>query len=119
EPGRFPQPRVHGDRGESGQRIDLIEHRALLRQEEVDACEPRALGDLEREPRGIAYGCELLVGHSGGQLQLDAGRPEVLRLEVVELPPGEHDLADDAARARRSTTTPAEHRYLDLPADHP
>ena len=109
EPARLPQLREHADRGEAGDRVDLV-HEQLARrplQEEVDA---RVAGRVHRSegarPPGAATSRDRVrrrgARESASSVRL-SGR--VLRVVVVELAVG-----DDLAGHRGLGVVVAEHR---------
>ncbi len=107
--GRLPQPRVHRDRGEPGNRVHLVDQEgALGRQEQVDPGHRLAPARLEGSAREQLRLRELLVGERRGHQQL--GVVGLVLVDVgVEVVPG-HDLAGHRHRGR----IVAEHRELDL-----
>ncbi len=84
-------------------------------EEEVDAGEPFAAERLEGLRRDPLHLGELAVAQVGGAHELDAGRIEVLRLEVVEVAARHDDLARDA-HARRTAVAAGQHAALHLAA---
>ena len=107
---RLPELRVHRDRGEAGQRVDLVDEdavRAAL-EEEVHARHPGDAAEAEDRDR---QALRLLRdgrrhGRRDEQLRLVVA---VLVVVVVELVAG-----DDLARDGRARLVVAEHRALDL-----
>src|SRR5438067_1824336 len=92
DPGRFPQLRIHRDRREPGDRVDLVQHDIVALEEEVHARHPRATDRAERLDRVLA---DLLRDRLGDRRRDEQLAPldQVLRFVVVELVRGDH-LAD-------------------------
>src|SRR5438552_14581506 len=106
----LPHLRVHGDRGEAGDRVDLVHHDLLrFHQEEVDPGHARAVDGPERHDRGALD----LPGHRRREVgrHLECGAlVQILRPVVVELRVG-----DDFSWDRGDGVVVAEHSALDLP----
>src|SRR5438067_1050476 len=89
DPGRFPQLRIHRDRREPGDRVDLVQHDIVALEEEVHARHPRATDRAERLDRVLA---DLLRDRLGDRRRDEQLAPldQVLRFVVVELVRGDH-----------------------------
>ena len=95
-----PHPRVHRDRGEAGHGVDLVDHRAVVGEEEVDAGQALAVDRVERPDRQLPHRIGDVVVDLGGHVEF-GGVVEILGREVVERVlaaphPRDPDLADRA-----------------------
>jgi hypothetical protein len=85
----FPKHRVHADRGEPGQGIDLVQVHAIAStfDEEIDARHSGKIERLERGNRQFLKVSKQLLVEPGGNDQLGS-IVDVLGVEIVELPGG-------------------------------
>src|SRR5262245_23887616 len=112
DPAYFPQFRIHTDRCESGQRVDLVDDQSVRRafEEEIDSSQARSVNRLKSangEPLNLGRHLRVELGRYD---QTRAVVVNVFRLVIVKL----GGLRDDLSGQARYRLVVSEHADLDL-----